>query len=138
MKMEVTVFFFGFFALFPPQMANLVHRAHQLLQKQYLIIHPTADGKKALFTHFNAYLTGKYGILCISSIFFPAEKVHFQHTAKFINHLISEKANYTLQVRLQSIFKETEFDFLHIFLGISVTQSLMAEHKIFFKFVKTF
>ncbi len=24
-----------------------------------------------------------------------AEKVHFQHTAKFINHLISEKANYT-------------------------------------------
>ncbi|TKS79800.1 Dipeptidyl aminopeptidase-like protein 6 DPPX [Collichthys lucidus] len=26
------------------------------------------------------------------------EKVHFQHTAKFINHLISEKANYTLQI----------------------------------------
>ncbi|TNN44897.1 Dipeptidyl aminopeptidase-like protein 6 [Liparis tanakae] len=50
--------------------ANLAHRAGQLLQKQYLIIHPTAD-----------------------------EKVHFQHTAKFINHLISEKANYSLQVR---------------------------------------
>ncbi|KAM8726933.1 A-type potassium channel modulatory protein DPP6-like isoform 2-T2 [Acanthopagrus schlegelii] len=50
-------------------MANLAHRAGQLLQKQYLIIHPTAD-----------------------------EKVHFQHTAKFINHLISEKANYTLQI----------------------------------------
>uniref|UniRef100_A0A4W6DIG9 Dipeptidyl-peptidase 6b n=1 Tax=Lates calcarifer TaxID=8187 RepID=A0A4W6DIG9_LATCA len=50
-------------------MANLAHRAGQLLEKQYLIIHPTAD-----------------------------EKVHFQHTAKFINHLISEKANYTLQV----------------------------------------
>uniref|UniRef100_A0A667ZT32 Dipeptidyl-peptidase 6b n=1 Tax=Myripristis murdjan TaxID=586833 RepID=A0A667ZT32_9TELE len=26
------------------------------------------------------------------------EKVHFQHTAKFINHLIVEKANYTLQI----------------------------------------
>ncbi|KAM3603816.1 uncharacterized protein V6R79_002545 [Siganus canaliculatus] len=50
-------------------MANLASRAGQLLQKQYLIIHPTAD-----------------------------EKVHFQHTAKFINHLISEKANYTLQI----------------------------------------
>uniref|UniRef100_A0A7N8WY59 Dipeptidyl-peptidase 6b n=1 Tax=Mastacembelus armatus TaxID=205130 RepID=A0A7N8WY59_9TELE len=50
-------------------MANLAHRAGQLLDKQYLIIHPTAD-----------------------------EKVHFQHTAKFINHLISEKANYTLQI----------------------------------------
>ncbi|XP_060940676.1 dipeptidyl aminopeptidase-like protein 6 [Limanda limanda] len=49
--------------------ANLAHRAVQLLEKQYLIIHPTAD-----------------------------EKVHFQHTAKFINHLISEKANYTLQI----------------------------------------
>uniref|UniRef100_A0A665U1I2 Dipeptidyl-peptidase 6b n=1 Tax=Echeneis naucrates TaxID=173247 RepID=A0A665U1I2_ECHNA len=48
---------------------NLAHRAGQLLEKQYLIIHPTAD-----------------------------EKVHFQHTAKFINHLISEKANYTLQI----------------------------------------
>lgn len=88
-------------------MADLVHRAHQLLQKQFLIIHPTADGKKALFAHFNAYLNGKYGILRLSSIFFSAEKVHFQHTAKFINHLISEKANYTLQVRLQSILGVT-------------------------------
>ncbi|XP_053739390.1 dipeptidyl aminopeptidase-like protein 6 isoform X3 [Synchiropus splendidus] len=50
-------------------MANLAHRAAQLLDKHYLIIHPTAD-----------------------------EKVHFQHTAKFINHLISERANYTLQI----------------------------------------
>lgn len=31
--------------LFFPQGANLAHRAGQLLQKQYLIIHPTADGK---------------------------------------------------------------------------------------------
>uniref|UniRef100_A0A672HIU4 Dipeptidyl-peptidase 6b n=1 Tax=Salarias fasciatus TaxID=181472 RepID=A0A672HIU4_SALFA len=50
-------------------MANLAHRAGQLQDKQFLIIHPTAD-----------------------------EKVHFQHTAKFINHLISEKTNYTLQI----------------------------------------
>ncbi|XP_024129584.1 dipeptidyl aminopeptidase-like protein 6 isoform X4 [Oryzias melastigma] len=50
-------------------MTNLANRAGQLLEKQFLIIHPTAD-----------------------------EKVHFQHTAKFINHLISEKANYTLQI----------------------------------------
>ncbi|KAM3866400.1 A-type potassium channel modulatory protein DPP6-like [Diretmus argenteus] len=51
------------------QMASLSHRVGQLLDKQYLIIHPTAD-----------------------------EKVHFQHTAKFINYLIGEKANYTLQI----------------------------------------
>lgn len=36
--------------------------------------------------------------MCLSNLIFPTEKVHFQHTAKFINHLISEKANYTLQV----------------------------------------
>ncbi|KAF3858235.1 hypothetical protein F7725_011436 [Dissostichus mawsoni] len=51
------------------QKASLAHKAGLFLQKQYLIIHPTAD-----------------------------EKVHFQHTAKFINHLISKKANYTLQI----------------------------------------
>lgn len=36
----------------------------------------------------------------LQSYFFSTttEKVHFQHTAKFINHLINEKANYTLQV----------------------------------------
>uniref|UniRef100_A0A8C6M454 A-type potassium channel modulatory protein DPP6 n=1 Tax=Nothobranchius furzeri TaxID=105023 RepID=A0A8C6M454_NOTFU len=49
--------------------ANLAHRASQFMDKKFLIIHPTAD-----------------------------EKVHFQHTAKFISQLISEKANYTLQV----------------------------------------
>lgn len=31
------------------QMANLAHRAGQLLQKQYLIIHPTADGNRHMF-----------------------------------------------------------------------------------------
>ncbi|CAL8279965.1 unnamed protein product [Lota lota] len=51
------------------QMSNLALRAGRLLDKQYLIIHPTAD-----------------------------EKVHFQHSAKFISHLISEKSNYSLQI----------------------------------------
>uniref|UniRef100_A0AAZ3P4S6 A-type potassium channel modulatory protein DPP6 n=1 Tax=Oncorhynchus tshawytscha TaxID=74940 RepID=A0AAZ3P4S6_ONCTS len=50
-------------------MANLAHRASQFLDKKILIVHPTAD-----------------------------EKVHFQHTAKFISQLINEKANYTLQI----------------------------------------
>ncbi|XP_076026583.1 A-type potassium channel modulatory protein DPP6-like [Genypterus blacodes] len=50
-------------------MANLAHRASQFTDKKFLIIHPTAD-----------------------------EKVHFQHTAKFIAQLINEKANYTLQI----------------------------------------
>ncbi|MFT7809592.1 dipeptidyl aminopeptidase-like protein 6 isoform X1 [Arapaima gigas] len=59
--------------------ASLVHRVSQLTDKKYLIIHPTAD-----------------------------EKVHFQHTAKFISHLISKKANYTLQIY------PDEGHFLHI------------------------
>ncbi|KAI4806379.1 hypothetical protein KUCAC02_017206 [Chaenocephalus aceratus] len=50
-------------------MANLAHKASQFMDKKFLIIHPTAD-----------------------------EKVHFQHTAKFISQLINEKANYTLQI----------------------------------------
>ncbi|XP_054620906.1 dipeptidyl aminopeptidase-like protein 6 isoform X1 [Dunckerocampus dactyliophorus] len=50
-------------------MANVAHRAAQLVDKKFLIIHPTAD-----------------------------EKVHFQHTAKMIAQLIHEKANYTLQI----------------------------------------
>uniref|UniRef100_UPI003AAD8F87 A-type potassium channel modulatory protein DPP6-like n=1 Tax=Centroberyx gerrardi TaxID=166262 RepID=UPI003AAD8F87 len=50
-------------------MANLAHRASQFMDKKFLIVHPTAD-----------------------------EKVHFQHTAKFIAQLINEKANYTLQI----------------------------------------
>ncbi|XP_036374619.1 dipeptidyl aminopeptidase-like protein 6 isoform X2 [Megalops cyprinoides] len=51
------------------QQASLTKCPSQLVDKKYLIIHPTAD-----------------------------EKVHFQHTAKFINHLISQGANYTLQI----------------------------------------
>ncbi|XP_051970839.1 dipeptidyl aminopeptidase-like protein 6 isoform X2 [Xyrauchen texanus] len=51
------------------EMANLAYRASQFIDKKFLIIHPTAD-----------------------------EKVHFQHTAKFISRLISERANYTLQI----------------------------------------
>ncbi|GAA6091976.1 dipeptidyl aminopeptidase-like protein 6b isoform X1 [Tachysurus ichikawai] len=49
--------------------SSLAHRAGQLEEKNFLIIHPTAD-----------------------------ENVHFQHTAKFINYLINKKANYTLQI----------------------------------------
>uniref|UniRef100_A0A8C7K7F1 Dipeptidyl-peptidase 6b n=1 Tax=Oncorhynchus kisutch TaxID=8019 RepID=A0A8C7K7F1_ONCKI len=49
--------------------ASLAHRAAHLMDRKYMIIHPTAD-----------------------------EKVHFQHSAKFINHLINEKANYSLQI----------------------------------------
>lgn len=51
------------------EMANLAYRASQFIDKKFLIIHPTAD-----------------------------EKVHFQHTAKFISRLISERANYSLQI----------------------------------------
>uniref|UniRef100_A0A8B9GW04 A-type potassium channel modulatory protein DPP6 n=1 Tax=Astyanax mexicanus TaxID=7994 RepID=A0A8B9GW04_ASTMX len=51
------------------EMTNLAYRASQFVDRKFLIIHPTAD-----------------------------EKVHFQHTAKFISKLISEKANYTLQI----------------------------------------
>uniref|UniRef100_A0A8C2FH94 A-type potassium channel modulatory protein DPP6 n=2 Tax=Cyprinus carpio TaxID=7962 RepID=A0A8C2FH94_CYPCA len=51
------------------EIANLAYRASQFMDKKFLIIHPTAD-----------------------------EQVHFQHTAKFISRLISERANYTLQI----------------------------------------
>uniref|UniRef100_A0A3P8YM36 Dipeptidyl-peptidase 6b n=1 Tax=Esox lucius TaxID=8010 RepID=A0A3P8YM36_ESOLU len=51
------------------QVANLAHKAGHLMDRKYMIIHPTAD-----------------------------EKVHFQHSAKLISHLINEKANYSLQI----------------------------------------
>uniref|UniRef100_A0A8B9L0F7 Dipeptidyl-peptidase 6b n=1 Tax=Astyanax mexicanus TaxID=7994 RepID=A0A8B9L0F7_ASTMX len=51
------------------EVSNLAQRSGRLDDKKFLIIHPTAD-----------------------------EKVHFQHTAKYITHLINEKANYTLQI----------------------------------------
>ncbi|MCJ8729002.1 hypothetical protein PDJAM_G00011320 [Pangasius djambal] len=51
------------------EMFNFKQRASQFVNKKFLIIHPTAD-----------------------------EKVHFQHTAKFISGLISGKANYSLQI----------------------------------------
>ncbi|XP_030629996.1 dipeptidyl-peptidase 6 [Chanos chanos] len=59
--------------------ANLTHRAGPLKDKKFLIIHPTAD-----------------------------EKVHFQHTATYLSHLISQKANYSLQIY------PDEGHFLHI------------------------
>ncbi|KAG7336403.1 hypothetical protein KOW79_001096 [Hemibagrus wyckioides] len=48
---------------------NFTQRASQFVDKKILIVHPTAD-----------------------------EKVHFQHTAKYISGLISAKANYSLQI----------------------------------------
>lgn len=39
------------------QMANLAHRAGQLLQKQYLIIHPTADGNILYMSWLHAVLS---------------------------------------------------------------------------------
>ncbi|KAI4878671.1 hypothetical protein NFI96_017605 [Prochilodus magdalenae] len=51
------------------EVSSLAQHSGQLEDKKFLIIHPTAD-----------------------------EKVHFQHTAKFITHLINQKANYTLQI----------------------------------------
>ncbi|XP_053540229.1 dipeptidyl aminopeptidase-like protein 6 isoform X3 [Ictalurus punctatus] len=51
------------------ELLNFTHRASQFADKKFLIVHPTAD-----------------------------EKVHFQHTAKFISGLISGKANYSLQI----------------------------------------
>lgn len=91
--------------LFFLQMANLAQRAGQLAQKQYLIIHPTADGKEAFsFLSVRKMLPPSLmamrcgGDAALPSLFPTAEKVHFQHTAKFISHLISENANYTLQV----------------------------------------
>uniref|UniRef100_A0A672SCC4 Dipeptidyl aminopeptidase-like protein 6 n=1 Tax=Sinocyclocheilus grahami TaxID=75366 RepID=A0A672SCC4_SINGR len=57
------------FGLYYFQMACLTDHMEQLRDKKLMLIHPTAD-----------------------------EKVHFQHTAKLINHLINEKANYTLQI----------------------------------------
>uniref|UniRef100_A0A673LCL9 A-type potassium channel modulatory protein DPP6 n=1 Tax=Sinocyclocheilus rhinocerous TaxID=307959 RepID=A0A673LCL9_9TELE len=58
------------YSLIFPQMANLAYRASQFIDKKFLIIHPTADDGT-----------------------FPLE-----HTAKFISRLISERANYTLQI----------------------------------------
>ncbi|KAF7708988.1 dipeptidyl aminopeptidase-like protein 6 isoform X2 [Silurus meridionalis] len=51
------------------QMFNFSHRVPWFVDKKFLIVHPTAD-----------------------------EKVHFQHTAKFISELINGKVNYSLQI----------------------------------------
>ena len=37
-------------------------------------------------------------LMCCLSLSHHTEKVHFQHSAKFISHLISQKSNYSLQV----------------------------------------
>lgn len=72
------------------------------MDKKFLIIHPTADGA----TLFLPPLKQSEIIIIIIrdvvsdmlSRYVVPEKVHFQHTAKFISQLINEKANYTLQV----------------------------------------
>uniref|UniRef100_A0A4X2KND8 A-type potassium channel modulatory protein DPP6 n=1 Tax=Vombatus ursinus TaxID=29139 RepID=A0A4X2KND8_VOMUR len=51
------------------EMTRLAHRVSSLEEQQFLIIHATAD-----------------------------EKIHFQHTAELIAHLIRGKANYSLQI----------------------------------------
>ncbi|XP_068940889.1 A-type potassium channel modulatory protein DPP6 [Petaurus breviceps papuanus] len=51
------------------EMTRLAHRVSTLEEQQFLIIHATAD-----------------------------EKIHFQHTAELIAHLIRGKANYSLQI----------------------------------------
>lgn len=89
-------------------MANLAHRARQLLQKHFLIIHPTADGNTAPSLRFLLTALADVAFYAPPQSL-PAEKVHFQHTAKFINHLISEKANYTLQVRRRRSQSRTRF-----------------------------
>lgn len=71
------------------------------MDKKFLIIHPTADGA----TLFLPPLKQTEIIIIIRDVvsdmlsrYVVPEKVHFQHTAKFISQLINEKANYTLQV----------------------------------------
>uniref|UniRef100_A0A6Q2WZN3 A-type potassium channel modulatory protein DPP6 n=1 Tax=Esox lucius TaxID=8010 RepID=A0A6Q2WZN3_ESOLU len=59
--------------------------------------HCGTDSPAALtvWRHTDALSVSHYGLCC----YFPSlEKVHFQHTAKFIAQLINEKANYTLQI----------------------------------------
>ncbi|KAM5205512.1 A-type potassium channel modulatory protein DPP6 isoform 2-T2 [Hipposideros larvatus] len=51
------------------EMTRVAHRVSALEEQQFLIIHATAD-----------------------------EKIHFQHTAELITHLIKGKANYSLQI----------------------------------------
>ncbi|XP_026541592.1 dipeptidyl aminopeptidase-like protein 6 [Notechis scutatus] len=51
------------------EITKLSHRVTSLKDQNFLIIHATAD-----------------------------EKIHFQHTAEFITHLIRTKANYSLQI----------------------------------------
>jgi len=90
-------------------MASLTNRASQLMDRQYMIVHSTADGKYLMPSSFIFATIVKEHLnssvfIDANSMFTPspfAEKVHFQHTAKFINHLITKKANYSLQVSQQ-------------------------------------
>lgn len=69
------------------------------MEKKFLIIHPTADGRTVLlFLDFTFEPDKDERFLTFPASCVSPEKVHFQHTAKFIAQLISERANYTLQV----------------------------------------
>lgn len=80
-------------------MANLAHRASQFMDKKFLIIHPTADGVTLVLPPLKqTEIIIIKDVVSDMSRYVVPEKVHFQHTAKFISQLINEKANYTLQV----------------------------------------
>ncbi|KAL7873994.1 hypothetical protein SRHO_G00049640 [Serrasalmus rhombeus] len=85
------------------EMTNLAYRASQFVDKKFLIIHPTADVPKtpgiSIFC-LDQHLDGlKQYLYCASAVKHTFQRKYiFQHTAKFISKLISEKANYTLQI----------------------------------------
>lgn len=101
------------------QMARLTDHMEQLRDKKLLIIHPTADGNtwfKPSFLCFSFICFTATG-LCVTFLSVHTEKVHFQHTAKLITHLINEKANYTLQVRAdQPLIKALRYWLLHFWI----------------------
>uniref|UniRef100_A0A667ZCK8 Dipeptidyl-peptidase 6b n=1 Tax=Myripristis murdjan TaxID=586833 RepID=A0A667ZCK8_9TELE len=72
------------------QMANLAHRAGQLLDKQYLIIHPTADGNVLImFDSLFLILAVKKYCLAI----YPDEG-HFLHSEGTQQHLSQSLVNF--------------------------------------------
>lgn len=67
-----------------------------LEEQRFLIIHATADGKGRGRAGREALAVATRS----DKVPFPfsTEKIHFQHTAELITHLIKGKANYSLQV----------------------------------------
>lgn len=60
--------------LISSQMANLAHRASQFMDKKFLIIHPTADGKKTIefFQFFKIFSSVWHFVLCL--VMFPLSR----------------------------------------------------------------